>query len=117
MIRVIKDWGIDADKYGYQVGKTKLDKHGKEQFNAMKYPPSVSKGLEIILAYENRSLITRDGISLDEYITKLDEIAKNFAVDVLSKVEKIERMCDEKNKKLIAEIERLKRRNYEKNIF
>ena len=53
MIRVIKDWGIDADVNGYQVGKIRIkhDKKSKkdiEYLGNVKYPSSIADAIEKI---------------------------------------------------------------------
>lgn len=89
MIRVIKDWGIDADSNGYQVGKIKTrfnKKLGKdEEYLAnQKFPSSIKNAIQIILEAETRDLVMRNNMSLSETIARLESLNKEFT-DILDK--------------------------------
>jgi hypothetical protein len=85
MIRVVKDWGIDADGNSYLVGKIKIrynEKLGKNEEYLVnpKFPMDIKSALRIILDTETRDLVMRNNMSLTEAIEKVSNLQKEFTV-------------------------------------
>lgn len=102
MIRVIKDWAIDSDGLGYQVGKLKINKDGKEKLTGVKYPLGFSGCLEYILKAETMDLIMQNNMSLTEAIKTLKDFQKEFSETVVLKIVEIEKEIKKRNGNKIA---------------
>jgi hypothetical protein len=85
MIRVVRDWGIDADESGYRVGKIKTRynkklKKNEEYMSNPKFPMDLKSAIRIILESETRDLVMRNNMSLTEAIEKISNLQKEFTV-------------------------------------
>lgn len=93
-------YGINADKYGYSVGKiaigtTKVkDENGKEYevekeyITSPLYPTSLKSCLQVILEWEQRKVVANNNLELLQALDRLEQIQVELS-NILARVEKI----------------------------
>jgi hypothetical protein len=79
MIKVYKDWVIDADTYCYAVGNRLVkNKKGEALIAKPKYARDLTHAMQIIYDAEQKELIAKNDLTLPEAISKLNALHNEF---------------------------------------
>ena len=82
MIRVINNWYIDADSYGYVIQEYVENSKSKNKYRNYRYYSTLREALQGVIEMSTRQIIAEDGNTLQEALKRVTELYEKLDDDL-----------------------------------